>query len=122
MLQDTISHVGPGDRYTGHRKLWGRVILRAIYDWVMYRDSTELKQRKLAENAETWLFKRSELFNGFETVCDLLDVDPDVVRKRAKTFTKDDVLKAEHIERSGKQDPELAEDPDEKGQTRYLVE
>lgn len=124
MLQDSISHAGPGDRYTGHRKLWGRVIQRAIYDWVAYRDSSKLAQKKLAENAESWLFKPSELFNGFETVCSLLDIDPDVIRHRARTFTKEEVLKAEHIERSGRRDQELEEDIGErkKGQTRYLVE
>ena len=111
MFHDSIAHVTVGDRYSGQRKLWGRVILRAIYDWVMYRDSPELKQRKLAENAETWLFKPSILFNGFDHVCEMLDIYPETVRKSAKTFTRDDVLKAEHVERSGRRD--LGEGNDE---------
>lgn len=107
MFQDSIAHVTSGDRYSGQRKLWGRVILRAIYDWVMYRNSPELKQRKLAESAETWLFKPNELFNGFDHVCEMLDIDPEIVRRRARTFTREEVLKAEHVERSGRREGEL---------------
>lgn len=102
MLQDSIAPAGPGDRYAGFRKLWGRVIQRAIYDWVAYRDSLKLQQRKLAENAEVWLFKPSVLFNSFDNICQMLDIDPETIRHRARSFTKDEVLKAEHIERSGR--------------------
>ncbi len=119
MLQDSISNAEAGDRYSGHRKLWGRVVLRAIYDWVAYRDSTRLQQKKLAESAENWLFGSSELFNSFESVCDMLEVSPDVIRQSARQFTKEDVLKAEHIERTGRRE-EIA--PVERDQTRYLVE
>lgn len=101
MLQDSTAPAGPGDRHAGFRKLWGRVIQRAIYDWVAYRDSSKLAQRKLAENAETWLFGPSALFNSFENICHLLDLSPEIVRQRARSFTKDEVLKAEHIDRTG---------------------
>lgn len=102
MLQNSIPYAGPGDRYTGFRKLWFRVIQRAIYDWVAWRDSTKLDKRKQAELAEVWLFRHSILFNSFENVCQLLDVDPEAIRNRARAFTKEEVLKAEHIERSGR--------------------
>lgn len=90
---------GPDDRYSGFRALWAKVIIRAILDWVNYRDSTKLQQMKMAEQAYTWLFKPSELFNGFENVCKMLDIDPDYVREQAKKVTKDDVAKIEHIDR-----------------------
>lgn len=102
MLQDSIAPAGPGDRYAGFRKLWGRVIQRAIYDWVAWRDSTKLDKRKAAELAEVWLFRPSVLFNSFENICHMLDIDPEAIRERARGFTKEEVLKAEHIERSGR--------------------
>ncbi len=102
MFQESIAPVGPGDRYAGFVKLWGRVIQRAIYDWVAYRESTKLQRRKDAENAETWLFKPSKLFNSFDNICQMIGVDPEDVRDRARAFTKDEMLKAEHIERTGR--------------------
>ncbi len=103
MFQDSIAPAGPGDRYAGFRKLWGRVIQRAIYDWVAWRDSSKLEKKKQAELAAIWLFKPNLLFNGFENICRMLDIDPDHVRARARTFTIEDVLKAEHIDRTGRE-------------------
>lgn len=94
---------GPGDRYAGFRKLWARVVQRAVYDWVEYRDSTKLEKRKIAESAEAWLFKPSALFNSFENVCDILGIDVEQVRSRARKVTKDEVLKAEHVDRAGRE-------------------
>lgn len=94
---------GPGDRYAGFRKLWARVIQRAVYDWVEYRDSTKLEKRKIAESAEAWLFKPNALFNSFENVCDILGIDSTQVRERARRITKDEVLKAEHVDRAGRE-------------------
>jgi hypothetical protein len=87
------------DRYAGVRALWIKVIIRAVFDWVAYRDSARLFQRKLAESAHTWLFRPSELFNSFENVCHMLDIDPEKVRRWAKTMSKDQVAKIEHLER-----------------------
>lgn len=94
------SRMPTGDRYSGVRALWLKVIIRAIFDWVTYRDSDKLMQKKLAENAHSWLFDESELFNGFENVCVYLDVDPDHIRNRARKMSKEDVAKIEHLERS----------------------
>jgi hypothetical protein len=130
MLQDSIAPVGPGDRYAGFRKLWFRVIQRAIYDWVAWRDSSKLDKRKQAELAEVWLFKPSVLFNSFENICQILDVDPEAIRSRARAFTKEEVLKAEHIERSGRrldslllpiQEDEWAQKRAAKGEVRLLA-
>src|SRR5512140_3817167 len=65
------------DRYVGYRALWMKVIIRAAFDWVSYRDSTKLEQRKEAEKAYKWLFHQSTLFNSFENVCQLVDLPPD---------------------------------------------
>lgn len=113
MLQDSIAPAGSGDRYAGFHKLWLRVIQRAIFDWVAWRDSSKLEKKKQAELAETWLFKPSVLFNSFENICHLLEIDPEVIRRRARSFTKDEVLKAEHIERSGRRIETLVEEVEE---------
>lgn len=79
--------------------MWIKVIIRAVFDWVAYRDSSRLFQRKLAEGAQFWLFSSSELFNSFENVCHMLDLDPGRVRNWARTMSKDQVAKIEHLER-----------------------
>lgn len=87
------------DRYVGIRVLWFKVIIRAVFDWVSYRDSLKFFQRKLAESAATWLFQESNLFTGFDNICVQLDLAPAKVRKWARSMTKDQVTKMEHLER-----------------------
>jgi hypothetical protein len=95
------SPYGPGteERYAGARALWLKVIVRAAFDWVTYRDSDRLQQKKLAENAFIWLFEPSKLFNGFENICFYLDIDPERVREKIRMLSKDQVVKIEHAER-----------------------
>jgi hypothetical protein len=88
------------DRYTGIRILWLKVIVRAIFDWITYRDSDRLMQKKLADSAHSWLFDQSILFNGFENICTNLGINPMKVRERAKCMTREDVAKIEHLERT----------------------
>ena len=110
MFQEITAPAGPDDRYAGVRALWAKVIIRAVFDWVTYRDSLKLQQRKLADNAEAWLFQPNELFNGFENVCKFLDVCPNMIRARARTMTKENVFKIEHRERDGKSIDEESEE------------
>jgi len=88
------------DRWSGVRVLWGKVIIRAVFDWVNYRDSNVLGLRKLADSAESWLFRPNETFNSFESLCLYLDIDAEEVRGIATTMTKDQVRKIEHMERT----------------------
>lgn len=88
------------DRYSGIRILWLKVIVRAIFDWITYRDSNRLMQKKLADNAYSWLFEQSVLFNGFESICINLGINPMRVRERARCMTREDVAKIEHLERT----------------------
>lgn len=87
------------DRYVGYRALWMKVIIRAAFDWVSYRDSTKLEHKKIAEHAHAWLFQPSELFNSFESICQLVDLPPDKLRVWVKRLTKAHVAKIEHLER-----------------------
>lgn len=99
MYRDSEPTTGNDERYAGARALWIKVIVRAAFDWVSYRDSDRLLQRKLAENAQAWIFKPSRLFNGFENICLSLDLDPDRVRQWVSGLSKDQVAKIEHLER-----------------------
>ena len=101
MHRESVCSPTPDLRYSGVRALWLKVILRAIFDWITYRDSTKLMQRKLAENAQSWLFKPNCLFNSFENICKYLDVDVDTVRDRASHMTRCDIAKIEFLEREG---------------------
>jgi hypothetical protein len=87
------------DRYVGYRALWMKVIIRAAFDWVSYRDSPRIEFRKEAERAHRWLFGQNELINSFENICQLLDLSPSRLRDWAKALTKDHVAKIEHLER-----------------------
>ena len=87
------------DRYAGVRALWLKVIIRAIFDWVTYRDSPKIRERKLAEQAQLWLFKSANIFNSFEGICEFLDVPVEKVRAVASSMTREQVAKIEHLER-----------------------
>lgn len=90
---------GPNGRYSGIRALWIKVIIRAVFDWVAYKDSPKLMQRRLAESAYLWLFRPNVLFNGFESVCFHLGINPVTVRGWAMRITRRQVAKIELLER-----------------------
>jgi len=101
-LQQTTAQrdVGVSRSYQGVRALWLKVIIRAVFDWVSYRDSTKHERRMDAESAHWWLFRTNDFFNSFENVCVQLDLDPNRVRTWANGVTKDQVAKIEHLDRS----------------------
>ena len=107
MFQHAVPPSGPCDRYVGIRVLWLKVIQRAIYDWITYRDSTKLLQKKVAEGAREWLFEPNEMFNSFSNICHYLNISLESVRSRARKMTKADVAKIEYLERvtSDREDP-----------------
>lgn len=116
-LQESLPESGQGDRYSGYRVLWMRVIQRALFDWVLGRNcKDDLVKLKRADMAYRWLFERNELFNSFENVCASLGIDPGQLRERALAMTEDDVKKIEHMERdSQEEEPSgvLAAEPEE---------
>jgi hypothetical protein len=99
LFQETTSPAALSDRYVGYRVLWLKVIIRSVFDWVTYRDNLRMEKRKYAESAYTWLFESNNLINGFESVCCMLDLSPSRVRTWAKSMSKDQVMKMEHLER-----------------------
>ena len=95
------------ERYIPYRILWIRVIVRAAYDYALWRESKEIRLRKIALDAERWLFEPSTLELGFESICEKYDFPVEKIRKRARLLTRDDVKKLEYRDRNGR---ELTED------------
>ena len=66
-----------------------KLIYRAAYDWLLYRESEDLEKRQLAAEAYCWLFLGPE---GpapgpgfyFIEVCEMLGLDPDLHRARLR--------------------------------------
>lgn len=90
------------ERYIPYRLLWAKVIIRAAYDYALWKDSKELRLRKYAQDAEKWLFEPSSIELGFESICFKFDFPIEKIRARARSLTKDDVKKLEFRERHGK--------------------
>lgn len=89
------------------RALLLEIIRRASYDWVLYRTSSKLANRVLADSAFHWLFveeegtpawKQRELndkeLTGFIAICDALELDVSQVRKRIRMLTDKDIMGA----------------------------
>lgn len=71
-----------------HMNMWMGVILQAVIDYVVNRGRTGAHERRLFYNAQWWLFEdASERSNAFTTLCEMLDLDPDRVRRGAKDLT-----------------------------------
>jgi hypothetical protein len=81
----------PDDRYLCIRMLWFRAIILAIKEHHQFRRSSKLEEKRWARDAEIWLFQKSHLFNGFENICHHLNIDPDRLRNRIKTMSRDDI-------------------------------
>lgn len=89
------------------RALLLEIVRRAAYDWVLYRTSSKLMKRMLAENAHHWLFieepdslqwqqrvQSNKELTGFVSICEAVGVDPDRVRKRIRLLTERDIMGA----------------------------
>lgn len=83
------------------------IIVRAMHDWVLYRHHSRMQLREVAEDAYTWLFEEKpghpwwairgesgQELTAFLTICDVLDIDPSYVRRKAKKMTVQDIRKA----------------------------
>lgn len=87
------------------RALLLTVIQRAMHDWVMYRTHKRIHMRQLAEEAYIWLFeekpghpwwekrkKDGYITTAFLAICEIMEVDPDFVRYRAKRLTPQEIM------------------------------
>ncbi len=90
------------ERYVPYRLLWAKVIIRAAYDWALWKDSKDVRLKNFAKDAYRWLFSESDLMNSFNRVCEVLNVDRAKIRNYALNLTKDQVKKLEFMEREGR--------------------
>jgi hypothetical protein len=97
-----VATTGGGDRTSPYRLLWLRVFIRAAYDYALWRDATDIRLRKWAEDARKWLFDPSDLEFSLESLCYLFCLPITKLRKYARELTKDDVKKLEFKERQGR--------------------
>jgi hypothetical protein len=86
-------------QYAGIRALWVKVIIRAIYDFVNYRNASGLTQLKWSREAYNWMFNTDPRDGSFNGVCYHLDINPEAVRAWARTATKRQVAKIEYLDR-----------------------
>lgn len=87
-----------------YRILWAKVIVRAAYDYALWRSSPDSRLRRFAEDAERWLFDPSDpnLELSFENICFAFDFPVEKIRKKTRTLTREDVKKLEFRERQGR--------------------
>lgn len=93
------------ERYVPYRVLWAKVIIRAAYDYALWKESKDLRLKKFAQDAERWLFEKSDLELSFESICSSFDFPIERIRTRTRALTKADVKKLEFRERHGRVDP-----------------
>jgi len=96
------TYSGSPDRNAPYRLLWVKVIIRAAYDYALWKDSKDLRHRKFAEDARKWLFDPSELEFGLSNICEVWGLPITKIRKFARELTKEDVKKLEFKERQGR--------------------
>ena len=90
---------------SGARLLLVEIIRRTAYDWVLYRNSTRIEQKHLAQEAYVWLFeedinhpqwriRRDEgrELTAFVSICEVLDIEIEKIRAVIKKLTPDRVL------------------------------
>jgi hypothetical protein len=89
----------------GCKTLLLEIIRRAAYDWVLYRASTRLMQKMLADQSYRWLFveepnsadwnervREGKYITSFVAICDSLDLDPEMVRGHIRRLTPKNVM------------------------------
>jgi hypothetical protein len=82
------------------RALLLEIVRRSAYDWVLYRLSSDMANKKLADDAFHWLFLETrqtaawrerercgKQLTAFLDICELLDLDPDVCRQQIRKLT-----------------------------------
>lgn len=92
------------ERYVPYRLLWAKVIIRAAFDYALWKESKDVRLKKCAEEAGRWLFEPSTLVNSFETICHMFDLPAELLRGYAKKLTREGVKKIEFRERTSKVD------------------
>lgn len=79
--------------------LLANVIRRAAFDIALYKDSRRLKEKRIYIQAHQWMFTERiskdpmDEFASFKNICELLDQDPEQIRRETLKLTRADVRK-----------------------------
>lgn len=76
--------------------LWARVLVKAICDYVVFKEAKTLKGKREFKKVAWWLFAED---TGLLTVCEAVGWPAAMVRRRALSMSKDEVRKIEHRDR-----------------------
>lgn len=95
------------DRSSTVKLLLASVLRRAVFDIALYKNSNKLVHRRLAIQASQWMFDDREImeqhpqdrFTSFKSICEILDQDPDWIRKRTMSLRESDVKKFDMVGR-----------------------
>lgn len=93
--------------FEAERLLWFKVILRAIYDYVLYKNSKSVSLKRLGEKASKWLFRdyvRNAPFQSFQNICQELDLSTEAIRDLARKLPRSKIVKIEFLGRTKKND------------------
>lgn len=101
------TEVNPVSEASACRAVLLEIVRRAAYDWVLYRNSSKLQKRQLADSAYQWLFIeerdsstwRQRVGNGkeltaFIAICEVLELDPRMVRTTVRGMTVAGIMSA----------------------------
>lgn len=110
LAEDVQEAQSPENDASCCRALLLEILRRAAYDWVLYRTSSKLQDKQLAEDAYYWIFVENEessswderetpdengitkVMTGFLTICEILDLDPEKVRAYVRQLTIKNVM------------------------------
>jgi hypothetical protein len=93
--------------FEAERLLWFKVILRAIYDFVLYKNSKTPSLKRYGERASKWLFKnytKNPPFQSFQNICQELDLSTEAIRRLAEKLPRSKIIKIEFLGRNKKHD------------------
>lgn len=80
-------------------RLWAAVVRRAAVDYVLYKEHEKTKLRKLGNDAEAWIFsEEGDTLSSFTSVCDILDLDPGLVKSKIKNLCEEDARRLRGME------------------------
>ncbi len=79
------------------QRLFVALLRRAVWDYVLYKASTERDKKAISNDAAEWIFADDEEDIGeeghvsFVYACAVLNVDPGMVRRATSALKRDDI-------------------------------
>ena len=87
----------------GERLLLAAIIRRAAYDIALYGGDKTLRRKRLWRDAYRWMFSdTADHFTSFKSLCNLLDQDPELIRRRTLELSRADVRKYDMVDPYGR--------------------